>query len=74
MPADAASTQMAELLKPVIRFVRRGGDPAKAMQDLADVYPDMDTALFEEALSRAIFVCEMWGRLSATAETAPVGK
>ena len=74
LPADAASTQMAELLKPVIRFVRRGGDPAKAMQDLADVYPDMDTALFEEALSRAIFVCEMWGRLSATAETAPVGK
>jgi len=57
--------QTADTLKPVIEFIRQGGDPIEAMQKLATLYPAMDTARLEEMLARAIFVAEVWGRLSA---------
>lgn len=68
LPADAVNEQMLPVLKPVIRYVARGGDPATAMARIGDLYPQIDTAAFEEALARAIFVAELWGRVNAAAD------
>ncbi|WP_334158664.1 DUF935 domain-containing protein [Oryzomicrobium sp.] len=68
LPADQAQAAMEKALKPVVQYIQKGGDPQEAMARIADVYPEMDTAFLEEMLARAIFVAEIWGRLSAEAE------
>ncbi|WP_293766385.1 DUF935 family protein [uncultured Aquitalea sp.] len=68
LPADVLQASMEKVLQPVIKHIRDGGDPYKAMVDLADIYPDMDTTQLEEQLARAIFVADIWGRLSAKSE------
>ena len=66
LSAEAAALEAA--LGPVVKYIQKGGDPVKAMARIADIYPDMDTAFLEQTLARAIFVAEIWGRLSADAE------
>lgn len=68
LPADQAQAAMEKALKPVVQYIQKGGDPQEAMARIADVYPEMDTAFLEDMLARAIFVAEIWGRLSAEAE------
>jgi phage gp29-like protein len=68
LPAEPLQAAMEKALKPVVQFIQKGGDPQEAMARIADVYPEMDTAFLEDMLARAIFVAEIWGRLSAEAE------
>lgn len=52
-------------IAPVVEMLKQHADPVEAMQALAVIFPDMDTAALQEALARAMFVAEVWGRVSA---------
>lgn len=68
LPSEQLQAAMEKALKPVVQFIQKGGDPQEAMARIVDVYPEMDTAFLEDMLARAIFVAEIWGRLSTVAE------
>ncbi|HOE18395.1 MAG TPA: DUF935 family protein [Syntrophorhabdaceae bacterium] len=57
--------QAEGLLRPVIDLIEQGNDYHEILDTLAGTYPNMDDAALQEMLSRAIFVSELWGRLSA---------
>ncbi len=64
--------QMKGVLKPVLYLLDSGKSYEDIMSKLVDQYPDMNTSVIEEMLARAIFVSEMWGRLSAgTSDQGP---
>ncbi len=66
MDPQELQRQMEGVLKPVIDLVNKEKDYNTVLDRLAEAYPDMDTSAIEEMLSRAIFVSELWGRLSAS--------
>lgn len=68
LPAEQQQAAMEKALSPVVKFIQKGGNAEEAMARIADVFPEMDTAFLEDMLSRAIFVAEIWGRISAQAE------
>ena len=68
LPPDQLQAAMEKALTPVVRYIQKGGDPQEAMARIVDIYPEMDTAFLEDMLARAIFVAEIWGRISAQAE------
>ncbi len=49
----------------MIDLIEQGNDYHEILDTLAGTYPNMDDAALQEMLSRAIFVSELWGRLSA---------
>jgi phage gp29-like protein len=56
--------QLEPILKPLFEFIENAS--LEEMQEkIAEVYPNLDTAEFEEKVARAIFVSEVWGRLNA---------
>lgn len=57
--------QMEGILKPVIDLINKGSSHEEIMAQLVSAYPDMNTDALELMLARAIFVCEVWGRLTA---------
>jgi len=57
-----------KLLAPVMDLVESAGTVEAIAERLHGVYPDMDDTTFEDLLMRAIFVAQVWGRLSAQAE------
>ncbi len=57
--------QMYGILKPVIDLIEQGSNYQEILDTLAGTYPNMDDSALQEMLSRAIFVSELWGRLSA---------
>jgi len=57
-----------KLLTPVMDLVESAGTVEAIAERLHGVYPDMDDTTFEDLLMRAIFVAQVWGRLSAQAE------
>ena len=59
--------QAAALVRPVIQLITDSADYAEAMEKLATLYPKLDTKALEEALTRAMFVAELWGRANADA-------
>lgn len=61
---EELQAQAEGVLKPVIDLVRSSSDYSAVMEQLVATYPDMDTKAVEEMLSRAIFVSELWGRLT----------
>jgi phage gp29-like protein len=61
---EELQAQVEGVLKPVIGLVQESSDYAAVMEKLVAAYPDMDTKAVEEMLSRAIFVSELWGRLT----------
>lgn len=63
--SEELQKQMEGVLKPIIDLINDGNDYNDIMERLIETYPDMDTEAIEEMLSRAIFVSEMWGRISA---------
>lgn len=65
LPAAELQTLIDEPLKPVIELIQSGGDLDQVAEQLLATYPDMTTAGLEEALTRAFFVADLWGRLSA---------
>lgn len=65
LPADELDAAMQALLKPVARLLAGGGSAEEAMARLGDIYPDLDATGLATMLARAMFVAEVWGRLTA---------
>lgn len=57
-----------KLLAPVLDLVESAGTVEAIAERLHGVYPEMDDSTFEDLLMRAIFVAQVWGRLSAQAD------
>lgn len=53
--------QAAEMLKPLVQLINDSADYAEALGKLAALFPKLDTGSLEEALTRAMFVAELWG-------------
>ena len=68
MPENAHKPRKAN---PTIRLALAGmmalrrGDAAEAQSLLADAFPKLDAKGLEDLLARALFVSELWGRISA---------
>lgn len=54
------------ILNPVLELFKQ--DPNKALEKLAQIYPDMNSKQLEDTLTNIIFVSETWGRLSREAD------
>ncbi|WP_241159450.1 MULTISPECIES: DUF935 domain-containing protein [unclassified Desulfovibrio] len=66
--ADAALTAAGEsLLRPLLDDLAKGVTPEELQARLAELYPRMDTDELADILARAMFVAEIWGRVSANA-------
>jgi phage gp29-like protein len=55
---------LESLLRPMFEFIE-SASLEEIQERIAEVYPNLDTAEFEEKVARAIFVGEVWGRLNA---------
>lgn len=64
---QAAAEQMTAVL---VAELKDGVPPEVLLTRLASVYPNMDSSSLEELLARAMFVGEVWGRLSAAENEA----
>jgi len=62
--SEAVDASMMALMKPLIDAIEYS-EPGKVLEALAEKYPDMDSTKLEDALARAYFVSEVWGRLNA---------
>lgn len=61
---EQLDAQARAALKPVLELIAASADYAEVFNALAETFPAMDTAQLEQALARAMFVAEAWGRLS----------
>lgn len=59
--------QAVAVLKPVLAMITAAADYAEVYAALAGIFPQMDAQQLEEAMARAMFVAEVWGRLSVEA-------
>ncbi len=67
---DAVLTALArDLLAPILAEAEAGIAPEALLGKLAELYPKMDTTALEELTARVLFVGELWGRISAQAES-----
>ncbi|EGY27093.1 hypothetical protein DA2_0689 [Desulfovibrio sp. A2] len=64
IPDGAMLAAMEELLEPLMQELRDGAEPADLLARLAELYPRMEGRKLEDLLARAIFVSEVWGRVS----------
>jgi len=55
------------LFKPILDALKEGLDPEEILARMGEWFPMMNDDQLVEALSRAIFVADCWGRLSAGA-------
>jgi phage gp29-like protein len=62
---DMLQGQAVAALKPVITMIAASSDYAEVHDKLAGIFPQMSTQQLEETMARAMFVAEVWGRLSA---------
>ena len=67
---DLLQGQAVAALKPVIEMIAAAADYAEVHDALAGIFPGMNTQQLEETLARAMFVAEVWGRLSVQDEQA----
>ena len=61
LEGDVLQQQSAAILAPLINLIDESADYADAMGKLAALFPKLDTAKLQEALTRAMFVAELWG-------------
>jgi len=61
---EQLDAQARASLKPVLELIAASADYAEVFNALAETFPAMDTAQLEQALARAMFVADVWGRLS----------
>lgn len=68
---DAALSSLADgnlqdqavvMLKPLVQLINDSSDYAEALGKLATLFPKLDITSLEEALTRAMFVAELWGQ------------
>jgi len=56
--------QAVEALKPVLAMIAASADYAEVHARLSEIFPSMNTQQLEDVLARAMFVSEVWGRVS----------
>lgn len=66
--SDQINEQAKAALKPVLDLIAKSADYAEVFDKLAETFPQMDTKQLEQTLARAMFVAEVWGRLSVQDE------
>jgi phage gp29-like protein len=64
LPAVSIDAAMQALLAPAIAALQAGETPDEAGDALLAAFPKLDSSALEELLARAIFVADVWGRLS----------
>lgn len=62
------NAQSKEILKPLLDLIAQSADYAEVFDRLAETFPAMNTQDIEQTLARAMFVAEVWGKLSAQDE------
>ena len=62
--ATQMNMQARAALKPVLDLIAQSADYAEVFDKLAETYPAMDTKQLEQTLARAMFVADVWGKLS----------
>lgn len=65
---DVLQGQAVASLKPVLEMIAASADYAEVHDKLSAIFPAMNTQQLEETLARAMFVAEVWGKLSAKAD------
>ncbi|WP_179216981.1 DUF935 domain-containing protein [Humidesulfovibrio mexicanus] len=68
VPAAALQQAMEALTASLVAELKHGKTPDELLAALASHYPRMDTRDMEEQLARAMFMAEVWGRVSAAGE------
>jgi len=67
--ADGEMTAQArQMILPLLARIRTAKSPEALLGELAEAYPEMDSAALEQRLERLIFAAMVWGRLSAEEE------
>lgn len=61
---EGLNRQTAQIIEPVFALVKRNG-PEVALSKLSELYPRIKHDRLTEAVARAMFVAETWGRISA---------
>ena len=62
--ADELQNQIDPLLAPVMKLIQNARSYEEVMEAIAEQYPNMDDAKFQETLARAIFISDIYGRLN----------
>lgn len=70
LPHVDIQTAMQAMLAPAIAALQGGETPDQAGDALLAAFPRLDSSALETLLARAIFVADIWGRLSAEHEAA----
>lgn len=65
LPAGAIDAAMRVLIKPALTAIADGATPDEAADALLTAFPELDDSALQELLARAIFISDIWGRLSA---------
>jgi phage gp29-like protein len=68
LPAQLLQEQSEQAVASLIEALQRGRSDSEALGLLAEVYPHMDTQALEQTLARLMFISDIWGRLSASAD------
>lgn len=68
LPAQLLQEQSEQAAASLIEALQRGRSDSEALGLLAEVYPHMDTQALEQTLARLMFISDIWGRLSASAD------
>ncbi|GAB6127317.1 DUF935 domain-containing protein [Humidesulfovibrio idahonensis] len=68
VPEATLQRIMEQLTGSLVAELKDGKTPDELLAALASHYPRMETRDMEELLARAMFVSEVWGRVSAAAE------
>lgn len=66
--AEITDDELLEQLRPVIEPLLDqliSGDSEGVLEDLASIYPEMDTDGLVAILERAFFIAEVWGRINS---------
>jgi phage gp29-like protein len=65
LPGADINAAMQALLAPAIAALQGGETPDEAGDALLAAFPQLDSSALETLLARAIFIADVWGRLSA---------
>ncbi|MBJ2302821.1 MULTISPECIES: DUF935 domain-containing protein [Pseudomonas] len=68
LSAEQLQEQSEKLVAPVLEALQRGRSDSEALGLLAEVYPQMDDQSLQQELARLLFIANIWGRLSASAD------
>ncbi|MDD3466010.1 MAG: DUF935 family protein [Campylobacterales bacterium] len=63
--ASQMQRESEELLKPILKIVSKSASYEEVIEAVFTEYPNKDSKTLEEHISRAIFISELWGRVSA---------